>query len=210
MINNRLFAITLFIFLTAGLTGAFAQSQNTQEQKPRAPRQQTKPVADEKPEVTVEETSEQLLRRTLDSLSEQIGKLASEVQRMRQETERNSTMLELLLNEERLAKIEDKMDEAITTKAQLDNQEADLQRRLRNVPQEVALRGGFGALRKDEAEAALRQEYQRAIESARSQQSTYQTRIGDLQAQADRLKARIEALRKKAERLETRVDGQEK
>lgn len=210
MRTNRLFVITLFLFLTLGVTGAYAQNPNPQEQKSRTQRPPTKPPTEEKPEVVVEETSEQLMRRTLDNLSEQIGKLSVEVQRMRQETERNSTMLELLLNEERLAKIEDKMDEAITYRAQLDNQEADLQRRLRNVPQEVALRGGIGSLRKEEAEAALRQEYQRAIENVRTQQSTYQTRIGDLQAQADRLKARIEALRKKAERLETRVDGQEK
>jgi hypothetical protein len=113
-----------------------------------------------------------------------------------------------LLNEERLAKIEDKMDDAINYKAQLDNQEADIQRRTRNIQQELVLRGG-PVLRRDEAEAALRQDFQRALENIRTQQTANQTRIADLQAQADRLKARIEALRKKSERLETKVEEKE-
>ncbi len=204
---KRLFLIaTLLVTVALVCTVADAQDPPKPQPRPRPTQQQPKVTVEEKtePEI-VQETNEQILRRALDNLSDQVGKLTLEVQRMRQETERNSTMMELLLNEERLTKIEDKMDDAINNKAQLDNQEADIQRRTRNIQQELVLRAG-PVLRRDEAEAALRQDFQRALENIRSQQTANQTRIADLQAQADRLKAKIEALRKKAERLETRVE----
>ena len=204
---KRLFLIaTLLVTVAFVCTVADAQDPPKPQPRPRPTQQQPKVTVEEKtePEI-VQETNEQILRRALDNLSDQVGKLTLEVQRMRQETERNSTMMELLLNEERLTKIEDKMDDAINNKAQLDNQEADIQRRTRNIQQELVLRAG-PVLRRDEAEAALRQDFQRALENIRSQQTANQTRIADLQAQADRLKAKIEALRKKAERLETRVE----
>jgi TolA-binding protein len=204
---KRLFLIaTLLVTVALVCTVAEAQDPPKPQQRPRPTQQQPKVTLEEKtePEI-VQETNEQILRRALDNLSDQVGKLTLEVQRMRQETERNSTMMELLLNEERLTKIEDKMDDAINNKAQLDNQEADIQRRTRNIQQELVLRAG-PVLRRDEAEAALRLDFQRALENIRSQQTANQTRIADLQAQADRLKAKIEALRKKAERLETRVE----
>ena len=205
---KRLLLMTMFLIVgVSTASGAYAQ-ETTKQERPRTTQAQPKVTLEQKAEPAVEETNEQILRRAIDNLSTQLGKLTLEVQRMRQETERNSTMMELMLNEERLAKIEDKMDEAITYKAQLDNQEADIQRRLRNIQQELILRGG-GALRRDEAEAALRQDFQRALENVRSQQSANQTRVADLQAQADRLKARIEALRKKAERLDTKAEEKE-
>ena len=206
---KRLLLIATFLIsvISMGMV-VFAQEPPKQE-RPRITQQQPKVTPGEKTEPVAEpETTEQILRRSIDNLSDQVGKLTLEVQRMRQETERNSTMMELLLNEERLAKVEDKMDDAINYKAQLDNQEADIQRRLRNIQQELVLRGG-AVLRRDEAEAALRQDFQRALENIRAQQTTNQTRLADLQAQADRLKDRIEALRKKAERLETKVEEKE-
>jgi hypothetical protein len=207
---KRLFFIaTLLVTGGSVCTDARAQDPTKPQPRPRTTQQQPKVTMEEKPEPeVVQETNEQILRRAIDNLSSQVGKLTLEVQRMRQETERNSTMMELLLNEERLAKIEDKMDDAINYKAQLDNQEADIQRRTRNIQQELVLRGG-PVLRRDEAEAALRQDFQRALENIRTQQTANQTRIADLQAQADRLKARIEALRKKSERLETKVEEKE-
>ncbi len=207
---KKLFLIaTLWVWAGSMASATGAQNPPNQQQRPRTTQPQPKVTVEEKSEPqVVQETNEQILRRAIDNLSDQIGKLNLEVQRMRQETERNATMMELLLNEERLAKIEDKMDEAITYKAQLDNQEADIQRRMRNIQQELVLRGG-PVLRRDEAEAALRQDFQRALENIRSQQSANQTRVADLQAQADRLKARIEALRKKAERLDTKPEEKE-
>jgi hypothetical protein len=210
--RHSLFPIIL-LFALALSVNARAQEKTQQESKTRPARPTQKATAEEKaaekitPEVVAQESSEEALRRALTNLSEQLDKLTLEVKRMRQESERNSTTLELALLEERLTRIEDKPDTAVTTKAGLDAQEIDVQRRLRNIQQEVTLRGGL-ALRRDEAEAALRQEFQRLLDSIHSQQSALQTRIGDLQGQADRLRFRIETLRKKADRLELKDEKQ--
>ena len=95
--------------------------------------------------------------------------------------------------------VEEKLDAAIERKADLDSREQDIQRRLRNVQQEVMLRGG---LRRDEVEAALRSEYQRSLEDVKNQQTLIQQRISELQTQANRLRVRVETLRKKIERAE--------
>jgi hypothetical protein len=193
---TSLFVLT-FLFINVGQ----AQDLIKQEQKSKSARQNPKPVPIEKiePEV-VQETSDELLRRTITNLSEQIDKLTVEVKKMRQDSERTSTVMELLLLEERLTRIEDKIDSSTTTKANLDAQDTDIQRRQRNISQELMMRGG--ALRREDAEAAIKQEFQRTLDSIRTQQTTLQTRITDLQAQADRLRFRIELLRRKVERIE--------
>ncbi|HET9530151.1 MAG TPA: hypothetical protein VFQ92_07365 [Blastocatellia bacterium] len=139
---------------------------------------------------------EEALRQAISGLANQVSLLASELRKLRQENERTASLIELLLYEERLARLEAKIEDEIEYKNQLDAREQEYQRRLRNVQAEVALRGG---LRKDEVEAALRAEYQRAIEETRNQQATYQQRISELQAQADRMRKRVETLRKKLE-----------
>ena len=58
------------------------------------------------------ETTEEALRKTLTGLSDQMGALTTEVQKLRREMERSSLTLELLLNEERLARIEEKIEDA--------------------------------------------------------------------------------------------------
>ncbi|HEX8087974.1 MAG TPA: hypothetical protein VF762_03930 [Blastocatellia bacterium] len=143
------------------------------------------------------------MRRVITKLSTQIDSLADEVKLLRRATERNSQTMELLLYEERLAKVEEKLDAAIERKADLDAREQDIQRRMRNIQQEVMLRGG---LRREEVEAALRAEYQRALEDVKNQQSLYQQRIAELQTQANRLRTRVEALRKKIERAEEKSE----
>ena len=45
------------------------------------------------------------MQRAITSLSTQIGLLNDEVRKLRLQTERNSEMMELLLNEDRLAKL---------------------------------------------------------------------------------------------------------
>jgi chromosome segregation ATPase len=199
-----LFLLVSFFSLNAG-----AQEMTKQEAKSKSAQQNPRGAKEEKvlPEVVVPESSDDILRRALTNLSEQIDKLASEVKRLRQESERNSTLLELALLEERLTRIEDKIDSVVTTKANLEAQETDIQRRQRNIQQELTFRGGL-ALRRDEAEAALKQEFQRALDSIHAQQSVLQTRLNDLQTQADRLRFRIETLRKKADRLELKAEGQ--
>ena len=136
------------------------------------------------------------MRRAVTDLSTQIGLLADELRLMRRESERNSAMLELLLNEDRLSKLEDKLQQANDAKAQLDAREQDLQRRMRNIQGELVLRGG---LRRDEAEAAIRADLQRSLDDVHAQQAVYQQRIAELNDQAARMRARVETLRKKLE-----------
>src|SRR2546425_11583062 len=126
---------------------------------------------------------------------------------MRRETERNSAMMDLLLNEERLAKVEDKIQDANDHKAQLDAREQEIARRSRNIQGEVVMRGG---LRRDEAEAAIRNEFQRALDDAHNQQAVYQQRLAELNEQAARLRARVETLRKKLELLDVKNEKEEK
>ncbi len=195
--------VVSFLFTTT----IHAQALPGQAPRSKPARQNPKAANIEKiePEV-VQETSDELLRRTITGLSEQIDKLTVEVKKMRQDSERTSTVMELLLLEERLTRIEDKLDSAMNAKANLDAQETDIQRRQRNISQELMLRGG--ALRREEAEAAIKLELQRALDNLRMQQSTLQTRIADLQTQADRLRFRSETLRKKVERIELKTENQ--
>ena len=198
--------ITLLFILaiiTSATEQAFAQEPPKQE-RPRAARPAQRPAQEtvEKPESEpVTETTEEVLRKTLTGLSDQMGALTSEVQKLRREMERSSLTLELLLNEERLARVEEKIEDALDSKFQLDLREQELQRRMRNIQQEVLLRGG---LRREEAENALRQDLQRALEDVKNQQAAYQQRVSELQAQATRLRQRVETLRQRLEPAESK------
>ncbi|MGA9768286.1 MAG: hypothetical protein WBV94_04545 [Blastocatellia bacterium] len=189
---NTVFSIVLSAMALA--TAGFAQ------EPARQTRQTQKSVSEPQEKTDVERapsSPEETMRHALSSFSIQMDSLTKEMRLLRKATERNSMLIELLLYEERLAKIEEKLDAAIVLKADLDAREADLQRRMRNVQQEVMLRGG---LRRDELETALKAEIQRSIEDVKSRQSLQQERISELQAQASRLRARVEALRKKLDR----------
>lgn len=140
--------------------------------------------------------ADQAMQRAITSLSTQIGLLNDEVRKLRLETERNSQMMELLLNEDRLAKLEEKIQEAADHKAQLDARELDVMRRSRNIQSEVVLRGG---LRRDEAEAAIRADIQRTLDDIHTQQAAYQQRAAELVEQSTRVRARVETLRKRFE-----------
>ena len=105
------------------------------------------------------------MRHAMSSLSTQMDSLTKEMRLLRKATERNSMLIELLLYEERLAKVEEKLDAAIMLKTDLDARESDLQRRMKNIQQEVMLRGG---LRRDEVEAALKADIQRALEDIKN------------------------------------------
>lgn len=147
------------------------------------------------------------MRRAITNLSTQIGMLADEMRKLRRETERNSGTMELLLNEDRLAKLEDKIQEAVNYKMQLEAREQDIQRRMRNIQGEVLLRGG---LRREEAEAAMRVELQRALEDVRSQQTVHHQRVAELNEQATRLRARLEIIRKKIDLTDAKSEKEEK
>jgi hypothetical protein len=193
------FITTTFILILVQAAFSHNKAQEPAS-KPRAAEKQTEAFE----AVPAPSASEAALKLTLQNLSNQLAILSSELRALRRETERSSATLELLLYEERLAKVEDKLDSVKYQKAQLEAREQDLVRRMRNIPQEIALRG---TIRKDEAEAALRAEYQRGIDDTRTQLSAAQDRIIELQANADRLRRRIEALRK---RLEPDAEKEEK
>jgi len=163
--------------------------------------------SDGEPGVQTREPEGDALRRELASLSIQIGALAEELRMMRNDTQRNSAVMELLLNEDRLAKLEDKIQEAGDHKAQLDAREQEIARRQRNIQGELMLRGG---LRRDETEAAIRNELQRALDDVHAQQTTTQQRLLELNEQAIRLRARVEASRKKLEMIDLKNEKEEK
>ena len=203
----RNLVITIVLIIALAPIGAAQQPRQDQTSKPRAakPPQKAPTDMDEKIEVEPPPTESEMMRRSLEELSAQVGQLTAEMRKLRRENERNTDAMQLLLYEERLAKVEEKAQDAIDYKVQLDARDADLQRRLRNIQQEVILRGG---LRREDTENALRAEFQRAIEDVHNQQSNYQQRIAELQAQAVRLRARVEALRKKIERAEEKQEQQ--
>ena len=173
----------------------------------RAAQKPSNEPPDNPPQTTTTQDSEEMMRRAITNLSTQLGLLTDEIRNLRRETERNSEMMELLLNEDRLAKVEDKIQDAAAFKAQLDAREQDILRRTRNIQGELVLSGG---LRRDESETAIRSELQRALEEVHTQQSGSQQRIVDLNEQAARLRARVETLRKKLELIDVKSQKEEK
>lgn len=140
-----------------------------------------------------------VVQREMQSLAEQIQLLTSEVKRLRRATETNSNTSELLLLEERLMRVEDKIDVQQDKKAALDIRELESQARLRNIQQELLFRGG---LRRDETEAAIRADVQRSLQDIQNQRNVVQQRITELQNEAARLRFRIDELQKKMEKTE--------
>ncbi|MEK6407838.1 MAG: hypothetical protein AABN34_12820 [Acidobacteriota bacterium] len=212
MRRNRLRVLIAIIAVIQFSTSSVAQQPGKQEPpaRPRQARPSTKPPADpvETPASAPQaHEPDEAMRRALTNLSTQLGLLTDELQMMRRETERNSAIMELLLNEDRLAKLEDKIQDAADRKAQLDAREQELGRRMRNIQGELLLRGG---LRRDEAEAAIRSELQRALDDVHNQQAGYQQRIADLNEQAARLRARVEKLRRRVELLDVKSEKEEK
>ena len=182
-----------------GYLGVMILPLGRSSQKPNAPVEKIEPAQGQ--------GSDDAMRRAIANLSTQIGLLTDEMRMLRRETQRNSSMMELLLNEDRLAKLEDKIQDAVDHKAQLDAREQEIARRTRNIQGELVLRGG---LRRDEAEAAIRADLQRALDDVRSQQTVYQQRIVELNDQATRLRARVETIRKKLELLDVKSEKEEK
>jgi chromosome segregation ATPase len=176
--------------------------------KPRSTRPAQKPAVEPAQKLEperVEIPPEQILVLKMDDLGQQIEKLTTELRRLRKETEHNGTAMELMLYEERLSKVESKLDDLTAYKTQLEARELDVQRRMRNIQQEMILRSG-NILRRDEAEAAIRADLQRSLDDARTQKETNQQRISDLQSQAEYLRKRVEVLRKKLEQIETKTE----
>ena len=200
-------AVTIIVSLS-GVAQAQEPSKQEGASRTRSVRPAQKPLSEPpqklKPE-KVDPPPEQILALKMDNLGLQIEKLTTELRRLRKETEHNGTAMELMLYEERLSKIESKLDDLTAYKSQLEAREQDVQRRMRNIQQELILRSG-NILRREEAEAAIRADLQRALDDTRAQKETNQQRVADLQTQAEYLRKRIEALRKKLEQLETKSE----
>jgi chromosome segregation ATPase len=206
--KRTLIAIFLSVIVTTLLSVASpAQEPTTPPVKPRPSRAAQKPDVEPLPktEAPVETPpAEEQMRHTLNNLSALIDSLNAEIKLLRRATERNSMAIELLLSEERLAKIEDKLDQTTQHKIELDAREADILRRQKNIQQEVTMRG---FLRRDEGETLLRTEFQRALDDTHNQQQQAQQRISELQAQVTQLRARVDTLRRRLERLEGREES---
>jgi hypothetical protein len=111
--------------------------------------------------------------------------------------------MELLLAEQRLFQVEGKIQDALDQKAVLDARELDFQRRSKNIQQELLYRA---AIRREEAEAQIRAELQKALDDVHSQQASNHQRLAELQAQADRLRRRSDVLRRKYEQREGKAE----
>ena len=211
-VNGLRSALSATIIILS-LSGATAAQEPSKQQetgaKPRPTRPALKPSFEITPKVEpdrVEIPPEQILAIKMDDLSLQIEKLTTELRRLRKETEHNGTAMELMLYEERLSKVESKLDDLTAYKSQLEAREQDVQRRMRNIQQEMILRSG-NILRRDEAEAAIRADLQRNLDDTRTQKETNHQRISDVQSQAEYLRKRVETLRKKLEQIETKTEA---
>jgi len=193
---------TLVIALAIALiSGPAAVSAGAQESGKPAPREKAQPTSETKPPASpvVEqeqavEGSEEALRRAISGLTEQVGELKLEVRRLRQESERSSTTLELMLYEERLTKAEANLERETQALSQLDARIQDIQRRIDNVPQEVLARG---ILRRVEGEKALRAEYQRLLEQSMEEKDPQQQKALEAQARVEGLRQRVQTLNEK-------------
>jgi len=210
IVRSRFAAVCLALALPPALfQPALAQepAKRPAFSKPQATRPaQKEPQVEQAEKQEPQKGSEDEMRQTLDHLAAEVKSLGAELQKLRKVTDRNAQTMELLLNEDRLAKLEDKIQDVTERRSQLDAREQDLQRRMRNIPGELLTRGG---LRREEAEAAVKGELQRALDDVHNQQSSYQQRIVELNAQAERLRARVEALRKRVDQPESKSEKQD-
>ncbi|HKV40053.1 MAG TPA: hypothetical protein VJX67_12635 [Blastocatellia bacterium] len=191
--------IVTAVFITVGSLQAAAQDSG-QDRAPGA-----KPAASRGRVVATEGNTQSDtagLEDVLRKLVKEVHDLTAEVRQLRRAGERNTNLMETLLYEERLARVEDNIQVATQRKSELDAQEQTLQSRKNNIQMELILRG---SLHREEAEAAIRAELAAAEQNLRAAQSANQKRLSDLQAESGRIQARIEELRKKMD-AETNKD----
>src|ERR1044071_8849921 len=106
------------VFLAVLSVSALATASFAQE--PTKPTRQTQKAVSEPQEKTDIErapsSSDEMMRNAMSGLTTQMDSLTKEMRLLRKATERNSMLIELLLYEERLAKVEEKLDAAIMLK----------------------------------------------------------------------------------------------
>jgi HAMP domain-containing protein len=194
--SRLILLLILMLVLGIGVEGRTPTPQQPQQPRGSKPTKPASEDAQKQDEPAPPTQLEEELKQAITKLADEVSLLSKEVRRLRQESERSTTTLQLLLNEERLARLEERVSAAIDDKNQLDAREQDILRRRANIPMELILRG---VLRREEAEAALRADLQRQLDDVHAQQAAAQHHIADLQADATRLRTRIESIRKKLE-----------
>jgi hypothetical protein len=200
--KKPMFVSTLVIsFAISLIPGLAVASASAQEPGKPAPKEKAQPPSEPKPSANAAteqeqavEGSEEALRRAISGLTEQVGELKLEVRKLRQESERSSTTLELMLYEERLTKAEASLERETQSLSQLDARAQDIQRRIESVPQEVLARG---ILRRVEGEKALRAEYQRLLEQTLEEKDPQQQKVLEAQARVEGLRQRVQTLNEK-------------
>src|SRR5262245_61191813 len=127
---RRILIVSAQVIAMAMISSAVKAQEPVRQDLQSTPRQ-TKPLkpapeqVDKPPQtMPILEPNDQMAR-AITSLSTQISVLTDELKKLRRETERNAGMMELLLNEDRLARVEDKTQAAHDYKAQLDVREQD-------------------------------------------------------------------------------------
>lgn len=204
---TRLSMIVLLLPLQSALAHGPRQSEPSTSRTTRTPQKEQQKGQSDNQETQTEPDLE--MRQAIRQLTVEINSLSAELQRLRKVTERNSQTMELMLHEERLSKVDDKIQALSDQKSLLDVREQEIQRRMRNIPGEMLSRG-LGSLRREESEAAIKAELQRALDDVRNQQAGSQNRLAELTVQAERLRARIVVLREKVEQEESKSERQER
>src|SRR6266498_2187457 len=113
---TALIAIIVPIALLSVSTDTGAPIKQDPQARPRQTKPSPKPSPEpvEKPVMTTPiQDPDEAMRRAVINLSSQIGLLTEEMRKLRRDTERNSAVMELLLGEDRLSKVEDKIQEAV-------------------------------------------------------------------------------------------------
>lgn len=203
---TRLSLVMLLVHFQPALAQEPRQSKPSTSPANRAAQKEVQRGQPEKQEEQPDPDQE--MRQAIRHLTIEINSLSAEVQRLRKVSEHNAQTMELLLNEERLSKVEDKIQALTEQRSQLDAREQEIQRRMRNIPGEMLARG-LGTLRREETEAAIKVDLQRILDDLRNQQSSIQHRLAELTVQAERLRARIVMLRAKVDQVESKSEKQD-
>jgi chromosome segregation ATPase len=122
------------------------------------------------------------------ALSDQVRELSAEIRNLRRTIERNDQRIELLLSEEKLARVEDGIAVSQQRAADLDAADQTLQYRENHVNDEVVLRGG---LDREATEEAVRADIQQRSQEVEAGRAANQKRMSSLEAEASRLRNHI-------------------
>jgi len=181
--HNR-FALALTMVLMFG----FTVSASAQEPEGRPAQSEAPPPAGENAK-PFPETSSDLIK----ALAQQVRDLTIEVGRLRRTLERNDLSMELLLSEEKLARLEDNISACKQRGAELDASERVLNYRQDHVNDEVVL---SARLDRQEAEAAVRADIEQRFQAVHDGRAANQQRMASLELEASKVRKHIQELQR--------------